>query len=609
MKQHFLTILGLLLLTACLVEQPDENFNTINPKVNPDYISTLEYSYSGQSFFPANDTIWVYNFAYLGFRSGDLYDYQLRLGSQIIRPFSGSTESFIIESNSHSAGSYTLEVTQRTKSGTNSLADHANAEYAEHKRSYVVTFTDLMYTPVITSIENIDGTVRIKWPPFLRGNFGGFTILKFKAGDFSAYQSMHVNDPVATYLDDTTYVGGVIQYQLQISEGGNVSSSARKEFSVPYNPKFMLTAPVPGTLRLTWNEFNFSNNIDHYALYIGNNPVAIADNISPSANSVDFTGTMSYGATNLYSLSVISKAGTQQNRYSYSDMLALGEHIPHFREIKYNKAENVYYMTSEPTVTTGILGYYKLDHNFNTLDSVVWPFDMYEITVPHTLYVSPNGQHLYVLKNFVVERRNVNNFADKTTYSLPALGLPNQYYDPFVGNENFAVTNNNLILLRLDNGSGYTAYVVDMNTQQNIFSLVVNFSGTHLSGDGKYFVKNNEVYKFTGTTYDADFLLPYANIKYIQFMNDDPNELVVLTNNKAIRYNCDTRTEIAAWDCAPHNTPYSHLDQASKKLVYSTTTTRMTLDLQTGASRSVPGNYTIENDILFHGRGFALRNY
>lgn len=608
-------ILTFFLVASCLVEPIDENFQKVVGDTDPIFRGSLYYAYDDQRFFPMTDTVWAYNLVYLSMQGGAVYDYEISLDHEVIRPFSGSSNDYTLLIGDLPPGSYSLGVKQLAKSGTKSLADKAGAEYVAYDNNYVLTVRASRYTPVITSVQNINGTVRISWPKFGDGNFEGFRLLKFDMSGLGfepSYRIITIDDRSATHFDDTTYVGGVVAYKLEVLEGGQYSASEQKEFYLEYNPRMTLGIAEPGLLRLSWRLPPFKNNVHHYQ--VRRNSTVIQDNISPTEPSIEFTGTQPYGITQNFILKAVSKVpdGVIKglDSFSYSEDIAVGERLTPFRIISHSKSDQVFYLNYQPTFTSGVLGYFKVDENFNTLDSVVYPFDIYESLVPVTFYMSADGQLLYQLKDYSIEQRNVNSLADKVTWSLPAVGLPNYPYEPFLRNENFAVSNSNFLLLRLYDFNKYTAYVVNMNSRQTVFSLV-NPGATHLSSNGQYFINNNVMYKFNGTTYLEDFTLPYTGVKYAQFVDENPEEVVLLLSDKVVRFNCDTQTEIIAWDCNPNSHASAHLDQSGKKLMFMGVTSQMVLDLQTGVIRSLEtsSTLTLENNVLFHNRGFGVKNY
>lgn len=607
----------LLMLAACIFEQPEKNFNSVPKNADPIFKSEACYSYDDFVFSALIDTLWVYDHAKLKFRGGVLFDYQLSIDNQIIREFNGSDDGFEFDASDYSAGSYKLTIIQRARSGTKSLADEAGVEYVEYTSDYIVVFNAELYDPKITSIENVNGTVRITWPRFQSGNFEGFTIYKYAGSDITAYRSFTLSDPSVHEFYDTTYVGGVVRYKLSVQQGGNILMSGEKQLEIVYNPRLTLSAVSTGRLKLTWKKPPFHNNIDHYELRSYNGSVLIDGNISGTVNSVEFSGQTAYGFSTSYSLRIVAKTpdGVLKGAdvTSVSSILTQGERLPGFRKIRFNKTDNTFYLSYEPTPVTGVLGFYKLDKDFNTLDSVVYPYDIYESTTPVNFYQSPNGQYFYVLKANEIQVRNANLLTEKTVYPISTFGIPVGSFESFYRNDYFAVSNNNMLLIRHGTGSLPTAYIINMQTMQKIFTLS-NAAETHLSSDGKYFVNGNVIYKFDGITYTSNFILPYTGIRYVQFLDDEPNKILLLTDNKAIIYDCSLHLQSVAWDCAPVSQPYAHLDQSKKILQYRSVSGMMTIDLNSGENRTLTSlDFSeflhVEGGVLFESSGFGVRNY
>lgn len=597
----------LLLLTGCLIEPVEDNFTKVNPEPDKALKSDVYYTYDTE-FFPLVDTLWMYNNAWLYVTDGSAYRYEVSIDDEIVRPYNSPETIFDIPDLA--PGSYSLRVKQLARSGTGSLADHSGAEYVEYTNTYVLMVSDDLYVPVITSIENVDGTVKLSWPKINTGLFSQLRLLKYVGTETIPYRFFTFTDRSVTGLVDTTYVGQQIRYRLEVTQGGIVSMSPEKEFYVAYAPNMTLTVPAVGRLKLTWKTPPVFRNVHHFQISSGGGAVIIQDNVDPSIRSIEFDGSEPYGYGTVYRVRLVSKVPdgivTAADAVHYQEPLAVGERLRSFSQLRYNTSDDVFYLAYEPFSNTDLKGYYKLDESFNVLDSILLPYDL----TPINLVVSPNGQHLYTFKNFLLERRNMNNLADKITYPLGDLGMPIHPYESFYKNESFAVSDNNRLLVRMENASLITAYILDMNIQQKIFSLT-SAGFTHLSGDGTYFINNNSLYKFNGTTYVADFILPYAGIKYVQFLEANPDEVVLLTPTQVIRYNCDTHTEVVAWNCSPASRANAHLDQTGMKLLFREASVYMTVDLLTGALRNLTDSeyFTLEDDILFNANGFAIRNY
>src|SRR5690606_38956721 len=86
--------------------------------------------------------------------------------------------------------------------------------------------------------------------------------------------------------------------------------------------------------------------------------------------------------------------------------------------------------------------------------------------------------------------------------------------------------------------------VIDMNTNTRIFTSNNRKDQGHLSPEGTFLVIGSTVYKYSGATYAFYQSLPYSNIVYRQFINNDPSHLFIATVSSIIIYDCETNTQV-----------------------------------------------------------------
>ncbi|MGC3945727.1 MAG: hypothetical protein QM762_14600 [Chryseolinea sp.] len=599
----------LVLCSACLLVREEENFKDVPKTPKPAYIGNVYYSVTGGNYYPLQDTLWLASSAYLDIQNGVVYDYEASVDGEVVRPYSQGRERFVLEKGNTQPGVHQLEIIQRVKSGTNSLADKAEVEYVEYKKAYVLMIGDPNFVPEITSVKVVNGTLRIEWKAFTQGNFDGFILRKYSGFGYMAQREFKINDQKSNHFIDSTFVGGDVRYDLQVNQGGLFKNSPSKSIYVPYLSNLTLSRVSEGRLKLSWNTPPLIKNVDHFSISIGRE--ILQDNIAPSTRSIEFNGTALFGETKSYYIEMDAKIPDaifrDADRFGNTEQLMVGERLRSFRSIKYNNAKQAFFLTHEQYIDSRILGIYKLNNDLQVIDSTLYTSDD-----PTEFYLSPNGQYMYLFTGRQVEQFDPNDLSKKVTYTLPDIGIQTGYFDSFTYDDYFRVSNNNILLLR----QYYWNYLVDMNQRKVIFQLPPG-GNTHLSADGNYLINNTSLYRASGGTYVLDTTLPYSTISYVQFFDDEPSVLLVVTDSKVIKYDCASRTELISWNVVANYRP--HLVQSSKKLFhyvsgkYFPDQAVALLDLETGTIQkqiNVRGDWIrFDKNILFDRRGFALRDY
>jgi hypothetical protein len=345
---------------------------------------------------------------------------------------------------------------------------------------------------------------------------------------------------------------------------------------------------------------------------MNNTQVITTMEVKPEKLSMDISGPVMFGNPMKYEISPTAKV----DKVELGDQTLTTGLVHYGTKLKYYNGwyehdinSSIYFCyVNEDSEANGTM--YKIDDaTFKAVDSVSFPGGPIMFTNHHSLIVSADGNHYYYLTASNALKFNPYNLSVTSTTAFSSLSSPPgiSFY-----NKGTTVTNNNFIFF-----SGYDRgpfpCVVDMNTKTKLFTATNRSDPAHLSPDGMFLAIGKQVYKYSGSTYVDDHTLPYANITYLQFINNNPSQLFINTPSSIIIYDCQTKTQLFS---TPAQFDYNQIDfdHASNK-VAGVDFGQKVFDLSTWTLKSVPVNplYTFFSGGVFftsqpqNGYQYALK--
>jgi hypothetical protein len=575
-----------LFFSSCVLQKEEENFNNVSKELHPGNKSNIVYSYDNDYVYsPLKDSVWLTNQTYFELVNGDYYGFEVSVDGMIVVPFQQGNK-FSLSASKFSKGIHSLQIKQRVKSGTGSLADKVRAEYVEYISNHVISTTVSTYTPIITNVSYFNGSAKISWNAYTRGDFQSYQIRKFVEGVISdTYQKYTITDPRQTSLLDTTYVGGNVYYQMVLNNGGTTLSSYYY-FKNNYYAKPSLTVSN-GVFNLSWNPPAAYNDVKDYTVYL--NSVKYDHIGSTSKPSLDINSS-SLLVGGYYSCTIYANAkGGTDIVPSYNNGVPVGKPIPYFSDVKHDNQKSSYYLYRPYQYSNVPEVLYQLDDtNFNVIDSLATPMN----EADGKIVISSNNQYHYLLGTHNIIRFHPDNLSKLETSRYSDL-VYNGIYTSFSSNSNVhGITDNNFLIFK--EGGSDSSYVIDMNIKK----LISRLKGTgHLSPDGKYLVTPTALYSFSTNKYVKVASIPYSNIKFMEFWNKNPSQLLIATMSTLIIYDCTNQTELFSY---PITYSYVfHLDQSSNKVLVNSTTA---FDLTTKTPYTIVNTAPpalLEGDALF----------
>lgn len=555
-------------LHSCILVPESVNKKQVDPKANPENVGIVAYSYDDKNYFPVKDTLWVSNNLFIKFLDGIVFDFEVSINGKVVIPFGNNAKQATIQKSSLAAQTNTMIIKQRVKSGTESLADKLSAEYAEFQNHFVVIRDDnTNFIPEITSISFENGSVRVNWNQFTRGDFQHYKISKLvsRAFGYQEYRSFIFEKQDQTSFLDSTYVGGYINYQIVVNNGGDIASV---QYPFNYTASFSTTFIKNGdTYSLTFTPPPFHKNVKYYKTsfynynHLNNTQVITTNDLSPGNLSMNVPGPVEFGyamKVDIIPVAKVSDVKDPGDQYFTTGTVYYGKKIK-YRNGWYEHDINagVYFCYVNPG--PGSIGkMYRIDDTtFEAIDSASFPGG--PGANQGNYVISSSGNYHYFLTSTSVLKFNPINLSVISTTPFSNFSAPISY-----GNGLNSITNGNSIFF-----SGYWSAnpgcVVNLNTNTVVFSLANRTDQAHLSSDGTFLVQAGTVYRYSGGTYVFDQTLPYTEIVYRQFINSNPSQLFVATTSGIIIYDCQTRTQLFSAPVFLVN--QIRFDQASGKVV------------------------------------------
>lgn len=589
----------LMLLSSCLFRDEDINLAKIPQVPDPQYMASITYSYTGaNAFYPAKDTFWLAPNENVELRLSGTKVYRLvvEIDGKVVSDEENRAEVWVTN-DKLASGSHTLAITQFVKSGTKSFADKLNAERTSYTTTFVLMAGEITFKPVIKSIALEDGSVKVTWNTYPRGDFQRYVIRKydpFNNQNFRSYRELVVTDASVGSLIDETYAGGSVIYRLYVDRGEKYFQSLGYTVNFAYNPNLRLTKLDGGQVRLSWDQPPYYKGVG--SIKITRSSVQIGDNIAGDQTSFDFTFDTVFGRLSEFTLRMTAKVNDPDlyvDRHSVNQRVTFGKRIPPFSDILYSSSEDVYYLACHQYQSGSFPeGVYRLDKDLNVTDTLVTDLS----TADANLVQSPDGQHLYLLDQYTIYELKKDPLQIISTH---------QTGNSFTGSteQSFAVSNNNFILYR----HPYNLQAIDFTTRRSLVTLA-STPVAHLSGDGQYLAQGDDLYQFNGTLYQLIKQLPFTNIYFLRFLPSD--RLFIATGDKAIVYDYILDTTVAEHAFVTNVGSYPEFDDAIMTYTVRHDFKMVSLHLNTGEQKQhavwqVHDSF-IEGAYLFSNEGYGI---
>ena len=267
-------LIATLFIYSCEFEPTATIVTPVNPP-SAQNVSIDLNGYPNQEIYLKNTTPFTYQ---VNADGKQLVNTEVYLDDKKIYEMYSSSGAFELNPQSLSNGSHKLRIMYIAKSGNGSLADTFDAErlYVWIERTVIITpVPDVTQAVKISSISNVDGTIRISWTPASTDGFQNYQLSRKdynKQGDLIATVSFPAQSPAGlTSYDDHSYLPGKSEYILTINTQAVSYSTDPMVYQHPYDPKLSYTIQADGTVTLSFNSLlSLKANFQGYKLFIRN---------------------------------------------------------------------------------------------------------------------------------------------------------------------------------------------------------------------------------------------------------------------------------------------------------------------------------------------------
>lgn len=597
------------LLSSCILAIEDENFFEVEKIPNPALAAKLNYSYNDHHLYPVKDTVWLEDEITLRLVGGKIYGYQVLIDGEPLLSRKNNS-SFTIKKGNKELGAYRLTIKQDVKSGTGSLADNLSAEYVPYAEDFVMMIGPNTFVPQINSVELKDGAVQLNWKPYPRSNFQSYEIKKYydtfgKPGTYATpYRQLQVLDQHQAFFNDTTYVGGIIWYELEVNIGGNKLSSEKFRVSFDYTPEMKLDKISANRMRLSWKVPPYYQSIKYFTVEQGSE--IILDQVPPEDSSIEFESNILFGEKKTYWLVLNAKVEEFSihgpDKKSFSETLTYGEQIPPFKTILYSKPKKAFYLFHTTEYNNPWPdGIYKLDATTLTILDSIAP-DKGPFYSDSRLVMSFDGEQLYFMHGAIIQKIESGRLAFGESFHI------GKSLDRYRKKDDFGVSNNGFIV---HHDYNYQVNILDFESR-NILLTARSGSASHISADGSCFINGSDMYTYNGVEFIKSGTLPFVDVRYVRFI-DSQEKVFIATEEKIILYDIKRNVEYSSFDFKMPLHGIPHLDLES--MIYGVRNNWEIdfINIETGEKPRIEvymnGKYILEGNIIFEESGFALKDY
>lgn len=486
---------------------------------------------------------------------------------------------FTLAVNTLATGYYKLEIVVKMNSGSGSLADSEGLEVYATRRSWTVHVnTDAPQKVEFVSVKPSDGTLMLTWKESTDPRFGAYKIRKICNG--SGCDNFEVTDVHQVNFNDTGYLGGYVEYYIQVVTKSQVESSSSGigySFDWKFNAEWEWIDAT--TARGKWRKHPFYNNVSQLTI----NDVAQAD---PNDTTVTITkGDLKFGQGFGVSFKYSPKHGDRKDGY-VSVIYAGKKCHPRFYDLKYNKFDGRYYSI-----------YNNQEIGPDTLyvfgDNKRVPIKALPLNVaPYSFMFSGDGKTMYMLganSGTRVVEVDLESITVKKTYSWTLPG----------SSTNFAVTEDGKVLNSdkvynlatgtvLFAGSGNIGTIAPDGSQLFLKTLRYVWNGTQFveQGPAPFSVEPVSMKQYSG-----DSLVVIQSTSQFEIRQAQTNDVLYSKTASTGYFNSSTKYD--------HDSDLVGMNKFTEYEIYN---------IKTDVSRRIPyqGSVSFVNKYLICNRGYYL---
>jgi hypothetical protein len=530
MKPHFLVLLLAVLISGCDYKLEKTVVTNIQQPPLDEFSINLN-SYPSGSIELKQLTTFTYS---VNIGDRPVSQVGIKVDGSMLGVTILNNNSFSVDPAVLSTGSHTLEIGIVAQSGTGSLADLAGAEFITVllERILVVDHTiptdpDDPNSVKITSIENVNGTLKITWNPYDNFNFQSYTINRVDYDDeldpshATQYVTVAtITDATGTSVNDQYFLYGRSVYTITLTADGKTFTSPPVEYEYDFKQAITGELDIKGNLKLKWTSIKkFINNINNYHVILDGPLIPTPLPTYDIYSATDTTLEVSVDAILGYQVRARLFTNTGGTSKIVEVYVNTGDPFPNFdtnNGVHFDETTASYYLVSTNQRI------WKVDDQGTPVDSTADTYDrvVYARNLPFAVATKNE-------KSFKIDLITMSSTALPDVPDLTPLSVSDNLRIAGFHKQNFVTLSGTYTQ------AGDTLFCCDATGQKD----------GYVTPDGAYTVMADRIYKNSGIK--SDYYGQFDTYGRLSTMFiDDPPVVTMADLNRIYKYNLETKTEV-----------------------------------------------------------------
>lgn len=439
-----------------------------------------------------------------------VYNIKVYLDHSLVEDMDGPRCVFSLYGSNYTEGHHVLTIAATTSAGSGSLADILNSEgfLFTYEWDLVVDRSPPAGAVQITNIFNDNGVLRIEWEKYNNPNFKYYHLIKTVFNNTGSSYNMElpvVSDRNQNYFQDDSYLGGKVQYEIQVVTPFNETVTGPPEIFIDDEITLNVEWIGEDLLKFSWPELKYPKAFKSFTIYMDDKQLYYSSNIDTATVTLH-AGAIGKKSDFVFRIESIFPPyyGNKPNYYYSISDFSFGLRMIEYNSLfKNNINKSVYLSTNQKL--------YRFDTETRKLmDSVeINEYDYFVLSPDNKILISGNSNKKYNPDN-LNDHEDVEVLCSKLgSISNNSLGIA---YDQ----------NNNVLydFLNLEIISAFPAQVFE----PDIF----------ITEDSKYFLQGQNgnqklgCYKIENGLWTENWNLPMNSYALIP---GEPDKVMLLFNN------------------------------------------------------------------------------
>jgi|GEM_PF-6700412 len=273
----------------------------------------------------------------------ELYEVVLLIGNRFVEKNENTSGTFTIDPTEFSTGFHDLTVRAVASTNTGSLADKYDAEALFFDYTWTVGFDNDPPNEIdVTSIEIVDGTLKIDWEEYTRINFQKYKLYRSNDSFITQDLVFETTDPSVTTVTDQTIISGDYEYIIEVTASNYRRTGETQQIEIANVELISIENIDASTVKVTWEKPVLYSNLGQYQLLDRNQNY---NSIIWQTFSIDDTtytfNSLTFGNSYTYLLVAMGSSFTTSGGFEF-DVFG-GKKIPDSEDFNLNYIRDVIY--------------------------------------------------------------------------------------------------------------------------------------------------------------------------------------------------------------------------------------------------------------------------